>query len=1309
MDFRSTDSSLPDRWRRWAQTMQLYLDLAFNDKAEKEKCSLFLYVIGQDGRDIYNNNLTFTEEEENKVAPLFTKFQAYCNPKQNVTMERNKFFSRLQAQSESIDQYVTELRTIARNCGFDTRMDEFLRDQLVLGTNSDRVKERLLREDDLTLDRAIAISRADEESKKHLKHLSAETSVHGMNLKQQKQGQQRQAQGQSKQHKTRLKQATSGFNKKGSSEQTATSANPSTEKSKCGNCGFGHARKKCPAFGQQCFNCGKMNHFKHVCRQARRVHTLEQPATNTSTRAPTEPETLFIETITTEIRGNECFSTQKVEGHYITFKIDTGSQANILPVDEYYKIKGGTELQKSTAKLTSFTGDTLPVMGTCQLKCQDQLLDFFVANTNQPPILGLKSSQDLELIQIHNMQLESTVRQFPTVFTGLGHLQPAYHVKLDPNVPPVVSPSKRIPATLRDKLRLKLSQMEKQEVIRKVDEPTDWVSSLAIVDKPNTNDLRICLDPKHLNEAIKREHFQLPTIEEITTRMAGATKFTKLDANSGYWQIPLDTESQLLTTFSTPFGRYCFLRMPFGIKSAQEVFQKRISQNFGDLPGVETNIDDIIIWGNDDNHDERVRKALERCKRINLTLNLQKCEFGKNSVKYLGHILSADGVKPDPSKSEAIQKMPAPRDRKGVQRLMGTVNYLAKFVPEMSTKTAPIRELLKHDVNFQWEKPQEDALKKIKHVLTSQPVLVFFDVKKPVTISCDASKSGLGAVLLQEERPVAYASRSLTNTEVRYAQIEKELLAVVFALERFHEYTYGQQVTVQSDHKPLESIVKKPLAEAPPRLQRMLLRLQKYDFKLIYTPGKYLTVADTLSRAHPKDTDSTGNMDTELEQFVHSVLSTLPVSDSRLEQIRKLTAEDASLQTLCGLIIDGWPQERRKVSKTVQDFWHVRDELCILEGIVFKGDKIFIPHALRREMLQKIHEGHMGMEKSKRLARDVMFWPTMGSQISDMVSSCGTCLAHRNSNQKEPMIPSKIPSLPWEIAATDLFLWNEQNYLVVVDYYSRFFEVAKLENTKSATVITHTKAIFARHGIPVEVRSDNGPQFVSHEYEQFAKSWEFKHITTSPYHSQANGLAEKTVQITKRILTKCHQSGTDPYLGLLQYRNTPIDDIGSPAQIAMSRRLRSTLPVRPDLLQPNLINPQTIHEKLRLKQQKQKTQYDQHSKQLPSLHAGEAVRIQHHGSWKPAIVSEPADTPRSYHVETPEGVRYRRNRKHLLKTNETPPDHPMDVEVSAQSPAVTDEPEPLLPGTQTVSPATHQKRTSGRTTRKPSWLKDYVI
>ena len=379
--------------------------------------------------------------------------------------------------------------------------------------------------------------------------------------------------------------------------------------------------------------------------------------------------------------------------------------------------------------------------------------------------------------------------------------------------------------------------MERLKVIERVHEPTDWVNSMVIVTKPNGK-LRICIDPRDLNKAIKREHYPMRTIEEVVTRMPNAKVFSVLDANSGFWQVQLDHDSSTLCTFNTPFGRYKFKRLPFGISSAQDVFQATMSEMFEDIEGVEVVVDDLLIWGETEvEHDERLRKVLERTRQRNLKLNKEKSQIKLSEIHYIGHILNQDGLKPDPEKVKAIHMMQTPGNKEELQRFLGMVTYLGKFVPNLSQAAAPLRTLLEKNIEWHWTEHQEASFTALKKLVTQAPVLKFFDPAKPVKISVDASSKGMGAILLQDEQPIAYASKALTKSQQNYAQIEKEMLAIVFGCTRFHEYIFGlHSIEVETDHKPLEMILTKPLHQAPTRLQKMIMAIQKYPLSVKYLP-----------------------------------------------------------------------------------------------------------------------------------------------------------------------------------------------------------------------------------------------------------------------------------------------------------------------------------------------------------------------------------------------------------------------------------------------------------------------------------------
>ena len=279
---------------------------------------------------------------------------------------------------------------------------------------------------------------------------------------------------------------------------------------------------------------------------------------------------------------------------------------------------------------------------------------------------------------------------YPEIFNGLGKLTEEYHLHTNENATPVIHPPRKIPVALRDRLKKELDTMERNGVIKRIEESADMVKSLILVEKPDRS-LRICFNPRDLNKAIKREHYQLPTFDEIASRITGETRFTKLDANKGYWQIPLDEQSSKLTTTNTPYGRYCFLRLPCGLHSGQEVFHKRISQEFEAMDGIETDIDDFLIWGKDDDeHDKRLIECLEKARKIGLTLNSSKCQFRCDELTYLRHTISKDAINADASKIRAITEKPMPENKKALQRLLGMINYVRKFIPNLAEITKPL-------------------------------------------------------------------------------------------------------------------------------------------------------------------------------------------------------------------------------------------------------------------------------------------------------------------------------------------------------------------------------------------------------------------------------------------------------------------------------------------------------------------------------------------------------------------------------------------------------------------------------------------
>jgi len=533
-----------------------------------------------------------------------------------------------------------------------------------------------------------------------------------------------------------------------------------------------------------------------------------------------------------------------------------------------------------------YSNYTLQLEGKVKLttRYRDQCVDvdyYVVKAENKPVLLSGGISKSLGLIS----RVNSIEDMFPELKNTTGTLPGTYSLKIDPTVKPVVHGPRKLPQALTHKVKDKLKEMEADGHIKKVTEPTDWVSSMCTVMKSDKS-VRVCLDPKDLNRAIKREHYPIPTIEDVLADMPpDADTFSVLDAKNGFLQIKLDYESSLLTTFNTPIGRFRWTRLPFGIKCAPEIYQRIMDEMLHDIKGARAIFDDIIIGGKGEEHDRILRQVIERAAEWNLRLNFDKCKIRQKSVKYVGHVVTENGLQPDPEKVRAVKDLPTPKSKEELRRFLGIIQYLSKFIPNLSEVDGPLRDVMKKDCQFHWDKPQDKSFKKLKDLCTSSSVLAYYDVRKEVTIQCDASSYAVGGVLLQEGRPIAYTSSAMNETQKRYAQIEKEMLAIVHCCKKFHQYIFGKTVKVESDHKPLQAIFTKPLLAAPMRLQTMLVRLPPYDLHVQYKPGTDIPIGDALSRANLPETER------DEELIMVNMMEFVAVTPTRYQDFQRRTAD----------------------------------------------------------------------------------------------------------------------------------------------------------------------------------------------------------------------------------------------------------------------------------------------------------------------------------------------------------------------------------------------------------------------------------
>jgi len=884
-------------------------------------------------------------------------------------------------------------------------------------------------------------------------------------------------------------------------------------------------------------------------------------------------------------------------------------------------------------------------------------------------LLGLPAIKELQVLMLSIDQVitdySQIISKYASLFTGLGTLSGDFHIQLHPDAKPfAIFTPRKVPIPLRSKVKDELDRMESLGVISKVDVPTSWCAGMVVVPKKDGK-VRICVDLKPLNANVKREIHPLPKVDDTLAQLSGAKVFSKLDANSGFWQIPLAKTSRHLTTFITPFGRFCFNKMPFGISSAPEHFQRRMNEIFSGLPGVLCLIDDVLVFGNSrEQHNLHLEAVLRRIQSAGITLNKAKCEFGKDTIQFLGHVINAEGVSADPQKITAITKMKSPSSVSELRRFLGMTNQLGKFSPCIAEMTKPLRDLLSKKSVWLWGTDQENAFQQVKQELASNRILIWYDPSAETKISADASAYGVGAVLLQKSdghwKPVIYASRSLTDTESRYAQIEKEALATTWACERFSDYILGKHIEIETDHKPLVPLLNnKNLDTLPPRVLRFRLRLMRFDYTVHHVAGKLLYTADALSRAPLPFTPDNITNSAKMEDQVLATIAQLPATRDRLKQYSQAQSGDQICTQLMLYCQQGWP-ERHQIRGELLHYWSIRSELTICDGLLLYGSRIVVPKSLQHETLSKIHQGHQGIEKCRLRISTSVWWPGVTKQIQEFVNKCPVCVKQKPP-PKEPLISSPLPKHPWEKIATDLFVLNGKHYLLIADYYSRYPEVIKLTSTTSTSIISALKSVFSRHGIPKTVVSDNGPQYDSAEMKEFSSKYGFYHTTSSPYYPQSNGFAERMVKTVKKLL----DSTSDMYMALLSYRATPLPWCNlSPAELLMGRRLKTDVPQTTDLLTPNWPYLQDFAEKDRQYKQQQKQNYDKRHRvqSLPDIPNDTQVWVNTQGNQVSGRVVSTSDTPRSYVVDTPTG-RVKRNRAHIIpqppancdNNNNTPP------------------------------------------------------
>ncbi|KAG7298724.1 hypothetical protein JYU34_017133 [Plutella xylostella] len=705
---------------------------------------------------------------------------------------------------------------------------------------------------------------------------------------------------------------------------------------------------------------------------------------------------------------------------------------------------------------------------------------------------------------------------------------------------------------------------------------SDWATPLVVVNKADGG-LRICADYKvTLNRVLEVDRFPVPKVDDLFSNLSGNKYFTKIDLSQAYNQILLSEDSRRYTVINTHRGLFKYTRLVYGLSSSPGIFQKMMVSLFQNVPDVIVFYDDILIKSKDfEGHLNSLREVFKILEENGLKIKRSKCDFFAKEVKYLGFIIDVNGVRVDPEKVKAITTMPPPSTVTELKSFIGMVMFYGKFIKNLSTHLAPLYELLRKGKHWRWGVEQNLAFEKVKTLLCSTEALVHFDMEQESVLTVDASARGLGAVLSQRgaggaERVVAYASRSLGPHEIHYSQIHKEALAIVFAVDKFHQYLFGRKFLLRTDHKPLVSIFGPNIgipSAAASRLQRWAIKLSAYDFTIEYVKTDKNT-ADVLSRLinSQKEVVASENNDLPEQTYLHFSTDALLLDYNVL---KKETRGDPILSRVLSYIVDGWPVEVD--IKELKPYFNRRTELYTELGCIMWGHRVVIPTACRAKVMTELHDPHMGIVKTKSLARSYVWWPGVDEAVEAACRQCAVCAAVADAPPGHAPRSWPWPSRPWSRLHLD-FLGPIEGltYLVVVDSCSKWIEAIRMKRTTAQAVITVLRDIWAKFGLPKQTVSDNGPPFSSVEFQQFLSHNGIEHIFSSPYHPASNGAAENAVKICKRAIKKALKQKLDVDVALnrflLAYRNTEHETTGdSPASILQGRNLRMRLDnLKPD-------------------------------------------------------------------------------------------------------------------------------------------------